>query len=123
MGASLLAAMTGMTCVAAQEKGSPYVQLAELEIDPAQLQPYKAALREHIETAVRIEPGVLALYTVSDKEYPSRIRVFEIYADADAYRAHLEAPHFKKYKAATEPMVRALRLVPVDVVALAAKPR
>jgi quinol monooxygenase YgiN len=74
------------------------VRLAELEIDPAQLENYKAALREEIEASIRVEPGVLTLYAVSVKDSPARIRILEMYADADAYKAHLETPHFKKYK-------------------------
>jgi quinol monooxygenase YgiN len=97
------------------------VQIAEIEIDPAQLDAYKAAVTEHIETAIRVEPGVLVLYSVSEKDNPAHIRVFEIYADAQAYRAHLEAPHFKRYKAVTEHMVTSLKLVRVDPVALGAK--
>ena len=38
----------------------PLVRLAELEIDPAQLDSYKAFLREEIETSIRVEPGVLS---------------------------------------------------------------
>ena len=37
----------------AQEMQGQYVQIAEIEIDPAQLEEYKAAVREHIETAIR----------------------------------------------------------------------
>ena len=107
----------------AQETPKPYVQIAEIEIDPAQLEDYKAAVAEHAETAIREEPGVLVLYAVSEKDNPTRIRVFEVYANTAAYRAHLEAPHFKKYKAVTEKMVKSLRLVQTDPIALAAKAR
>ena len=65
--------------------------LAELEIDPAQLERFNNAARAQIEAAVRVEPGVGALYAASVKHDPSLIRVFEIYADEDAYKAHLEA--------------------------------
>jgi quinol monooxygenase YgiN len=85
----------------AQAMQRPYVQIAEIEIDPAQLEDYEAAVREQIETAVRVEPGVLVLYAVSEKDNPTRVRVFEIYRDTDAYRSHLESAHFKKYKAIT----------------------
>lgn len=39
-----------------------FPRVAELEIDPAQLERYTAAVREEMETSVRIEPGVLAIY-------------------------------------------------------------
>ena len=122
VGASILASMLGGVATA-QETPKPYVQIAEIEIDPAQLESYKAAVAEHAETAIREEPGVLVLYAVSEKDNPTRIRVFEVYANTAAYRAHLEAPHFKKYKAVTEKMVKSLRLVQTDPIALAAKAR
>jgi quinol monooxygenase YgiN len=107
----------------AQEMQGQYVQIAEIEIDPAQLEEYKGAVREHIETAIRAEPGVLVLYSVSEKDNPTHIRVFEIYASIEAYRAHLEAPHFKKYKAVTESMVKSLKLVQTTPVILGTKGR
>jgi quinol monooxygenase YgiN len=120
LGASLLAIpVIGPTV--AQEASPKYVQLAELEIDPAQLAAYDAALKAHIETAIRVEPGVLALYAVAHKDDPARMTIFEIYRDIDAYRTHLEAPHFKKYKATTEKMVISLKLLPVTPVMLGAK--
>src|SRR3954454_15940896 len=89
----------------AQEVSANYVQVAEIEIDPAQLESYEAAVKEHIDTAIRLEPEVLVLYAVSEKDNPTRVRVFEVYASTDAYKAHLEAPHFKKYKTMTEKTV------------------
>ena len=118
-GASMLASSL---CVSAwQELQGQYVQLAEIEIDPGQLEDYKAAVREQIETAVRVEPGVLVLYAVSEKDNPTHVRVFEIYRDADAYRSHLESAHFKKYKATTEKMVKSLKLVQTAPIMLGAK--
>ena len=102
---------------------SRVVRLAELEIDPAQLENYKAALREEIETSIRIEPGVLTLYAVSVKGHPAQIRIFETYANAAAYRAHLETPHFKKYKTGTQGMVSSLTLVETDPIMLGSKSR
>ena len=64
------------------------VRLAELEIDLAQLEPYKAALKEEIATSIRVEPGVLTLYAVSVKDHPAQIRLFEMYANQSAYERH-----------------------------------
>lgn len=120
VGASILASALSGVAVS-QEIQEQYMQIAEIEIDPSQLEDYKAAVREHIETAVRVEPGVLVLYSVSERDNPTHIRVFEIYASTEAYRAHLEAPHFKKYKAVTEKMVKSLKLVQTTPVVLGAK--
>jgi quinol monooxygenase YgiN len=106
-----------------QEKQEQYIQVAEIEIDPSQIEVYRAAVKEHIETAVRVEPGVLTLYAVSDKDDPTNVKVFEIYRDIEAYRLHLESEHFKRYKANTQSMVRSLRLIRTDAIALGAKAR
>lgn len=93
-----------------QEK-RPMVRLAKLVIDPSQLDQYKAILKEEIEASVRVEPGVLTLYAVSEKENPTHFTILEIYADSAAYRAHVQTPHFIKYKTGTKDMVRSLELV------------
>ena len=43
--------------VAAESIQGQFVLLVELEIDAAQLEPFKAAIKENGETAVRVEPG------------------------------------------------------------------
>jgi quinol monooxygenase YgiN len=101
----------------------PYVRVAEIEIDPVKLDAYQAAIKEEIETSVRVEPGVLALYAVAAKDNPAHIRVFEIYADEAAYKAHLGTPHFKKYKAETQEMVKHLKLIEAVPIMFSAKPK
>ena len=97
------------------------VRIARLQIDPAQLENYKAALKQHAETAVRVEPGVLTLYAVYEKDNPTHVTVFEIYANTEAYKAHLETAHFKKYKSTTKEMVRSLELIETVPIALETK--
>ena len=47
--------------------------------------------KERIETAMRVELSVHALYCLADKNNPTHIRVFEMHANIDAYKAHLES--------------------------------
>ena len=97
----------------AQEKNQ-MLRMAKLVIDPAQLENYKSILKEEIEASVSLEPGVLTLYAVSEKENPNRITIFEIYASTEAYKSHVQTPHFLKYKNATKDMVKSLELVDAD---------
>jgi len=108
-------------CSPPASRPDPLVRLAELEIDAAQLDSYKAFLREEIETSIRIEPGVLNLYAVAVKGQPVQIRIFEMYADTAAYEAHLQTAHFLKYKTGTQGMVKSLRLLETDPVLLRGK--
>ena len=96
--------------ICAQDKNQ-MVRFAKLVIDSTQLESYKAMLKEEIETSVRVEPGVLTLYAVSEKEKPTHITILEIYADTAAYQSHLQTPHFIKYKNGTKDMVKSLELV------------
>jgi quinol monooxygenase YgiN len=110
---------TPQTAVTAMK--TPLVRLAELEIDPTQVEAYKAALKEEISASIAAEPGVLNLYAVSVKEHPAQIRIFEVYADQATYEAHLQTPHFKKYKSGTQGMVKSLKLTETDPILLGAK--
>lgn len=94
----------------AQEK-EQLVRLAKLVVDSVQLEDYKVFLKEEIETSLRMEPGVLTLYAVSEKERPNYVTILEIYKDMDAYKAHIETPHFLKYKKGTMHMVQSLEFV------------
>jgi len=97
------------------------VRIAELEIDPHQLNAYTAALKEEINASIRTEPGVLSLYAVSVKGHPQQVRLFETYRNAASYQAHLQSPHFKKYKKQTQQMVISLTLVETDPILLGSK--
>lgn len=119
-GASMLAVALGGAAVA-QEPGGQYVQVAEIEVDPAQLDAYRAAIEEQIGAAIQEEPGVLVLYAVSEKDDPTHVKVFEVYRDRTAYEAHLGSDHFKKYKATVEKMVKSLKLVQATPIVLGAK--
>jgi 4-carboxymuconolactone decarboxylase len=96
--------------------------MAKIIIDSAQLENYRAALKEGIETAVRVEPGVLTLFAVYEKDNPTHVTVLEVYASKEAYQSHLQTPHFKKYKNTTKDMVKSLELIDVAPIGLASKP-
>ncbi|MBB4479008.1 putative quinol monooxygenase [Rhizobium etli] len=100
----------------------PVVRMAELEIDPAKLEAYRALLTEEIEASLAREHGVLSLSAVSLRNNPNQIRILEVYADQDAYEAHLRTPHFLNYKRETAGMVTSLTLIDVDPIVMRAKP-
>ena len=81
LGLPLIAATTPQNGKA-MTNPTPVVRLAELQIDPAQLDAYLALLREEIEASVRLEPGVLTLNAVALKDAPDHIR-----ADGDLRRS------------------------------------
>jgi quinol monooxygenase YgiN len=119
--AMIVAMVTLISAHAAAQQKEKYVRIARIKVDSTQVENYKQALREGIETAVRVEPGVLTLYAVYDKNNHTNVTVFEVYADIDAYKTHIETPHFKKYKSTTMNMVKSLDLVDVIPIGLETK--
>ena len=116
----MLATLFFCGVTSAQEKPQ-VVRMAKLQIDSAQLENYKAALKEGVEAAIRLEPGVLTLFAVYEKNNPTHVTVLEVYADQDAYKSHLQTPHFKKYKSTTKDMVKSLELIESVPIALSSK--
>ncbi len=97
--------------IATAQQSGQMVRLAKLVIDSTQLDAYSAILKEEMATSIRVEPGVLTLYAVSEKENPTHITILEIYANLEAYKKHIQTPHFIKYKNGTKNMVKSLELV------------
>ncbi|PVH25304.1 putative quinol monooxygenase [Sphingobacterium corticibacter] len=90
------------------------VRIAEVEIEPSHLEAYKAILIEEAEASVRLESGVITIFPMFEKENPTLIKILEIYANEEAYKAHLKTPHFQHYKTETEKMVISLNLLDMD---------
>jgi quinol monooxygenase YgiN len=97
------------------------IRISEIGIDSVSLNEYIRILKEESEASVRLEPGVISIYPMFQKENPTEIRILEIYADKKAYESHLQTPHFKTYKTSTLNMVKSLRLIdmePIDINAM-----
>jgi quinol monooxygenase YgiN len=92
-------------------------RIAKIKVDSSQLENYKLALQEQMNTAIQLEPGVLSYTVVADKKDPSAITIFEVYANQEAYQSHIATPHFKKYKETVKNMVTSLELIDTDLLA------
>ena len=118
----LLITMVCLSCAQEQQNQNSFtvdnmmIRIAEIEIEPSYLDEYIAILKEEAEASVRLEPGVISIYPMLHKENPNQIRILEIYADEEAYKTHLQTPHFKHYKTATANMVKSLKLIDMNAI-------
>jgi len=92
------------------------IRISEIEIDLQSLEEYKAILKEEAKASVLLEPGVISIYPMFQKDNPTQVRILEIYANREAYKSHLETPHFLKYKTTTLKMVKSLRLIDMEAI-------
>ncbi len=83
------------------QKNNMMIRISEIEIDSIYLQEYNNILQEESRASVQLEPGIIAIYPMYQKENPTQIRILEIYANREAYESHLKTPHFQKYKTST----------------------
>lgn len=119
---ALLPALAGMACSTMDQNKKGFkaddmmIRMAELEIDSAYFEEYIAILKEESAASVRLEPGVICIYPMFQKENPTEIRLLEIYASSAAYESHLQTPHFKHYKTTTLNMVKSLKLVDMEAI-------
>ncbi|MES2238956.1 MAG: carboxymuconolactone decarboxylase family protein [Bacteroidota bacterium] len=90
------------------------VRISEIEILAEYLEEYNSILKEEASVSVKIEPGVIAIFPMYQKENPTQIRIIEMYADKDAYQSHLQTPHFQHYKTTTLKMVKDLKLINME---------
>ena len=116
-----LAIMTIDSANLSAQDGTTYMRIAKITVDSTKLDEYKAALKEQMQSALRLEKGVLAYSAVQDKKDPSKITILETYASADAYQAHTQTEHFKKYKTTVADMVKQLELIDVVPIAIQSK--
>ena len=91
-------------------------RIAKIKVDSNQLDLYQVALKEQMNTAIELEPGVLSYTVVADKKDSSSITIFEVYASLEAYQSHIATPHFKKYKETVKDMVLSLELIDTELI-------
>lgn len=119
--AALALPLAGIHAAKAQQarnqESAMMVRISEITVDAKHLAQYKAILKEEAEASVRLEPGVLAIFPMYQRDSDTEFRILEMYANREAYEAHLKTPHFQKYKSGTVHMVKSLKLVdmqPID---------
>jgi quinol monooxygenase YgiN len=109
----LMATLVNHKTASAQDN-EMIVRISEIEIDSNYLAEYKAILKEEAEASVRLEPGVISIFPMYQKDNPTSVRILEIYASREAYESHLKTPHFQKYKTTTLKMVKSLTLIDME---------
>src|SRR3954453_21773729 len=112
---TVVLALFGHDRLLAQEQGM-LIRISEIQVDADSLQEYTAILKEEAEASVRLEPGVVAIFPMHQKETRTVVRILEISASREAYEAHLKTPHFQHYKTTTLKMVKSLKLVDMEAI-------
>jgi quinol monooxygenase YgiN len=92
------------------------IRISEIEIDSSYLDQYNKILKEESRASVKLEPGVISIYPMYQKDNPTQVRILEIYSSREAYESHLKTPHFQEYKTSTLKMVKSLKLIDMEAI-------
>jgi quinol monooxygenase YgiN len=104
------------SCNIFAQKSRLMIRISEIEIDSNYVEEYNSILKEESRESMKLEPGVISIYPMYQKENPTQVRILEIYADRNAYESHLKTPHFQKYKTTTLKMVKSLKLIDMEAI-------
>lgn len=103
------------------QEESLFMRIVNLKVDAEDLDAFKKALTEDIETAVNTEVGALEIYALYDIKDSTKITVIETFLSMDAHAAHQETSHYLKFKNSTNGMVKSVEYSVVVPVTLASK--
>jgi (4S)-4-hydroxy-5-phosphonooxypentane-2,3-dione isomerase len=79
-----------------------FALIVRVKVKPEHIERYKEAILADALGSVRDEPGCLRFDVSVDNVDPTVLYFYEIYKDEAALEAHRQAPHFLKYREATQ---------------------
>jgi quinol monooxygenase YgiN len=84
-----------------------YVLSVQLRIRPENVDRFMGECLANGKAARETEPGCRTFDVLVDPQDPTRVMLYEVYADEKAFEAHQQTPHFKKYLAEAVPLLDA----------------
>ena len=77
----------------------------QMQVRPGRRAEFLDGMSANAEASVRDEPGCLRFDVCSDEADEHRFVLYELYADADAFAAHKQAPHFARWREIADDVV------------------
>jgi (4S)-4-hydroxy-5-phosphonooxypentane-2,3-dione isomerase len=105
---------------AGAETAGPFINAVDLDIVPAELEKYLAAIKENAAATVK-EPGCRQFDILVLNSNPNHIFLYEVYDSEAAFLAHRASEHFKNYMAITGQMVAKRDARPMSPIAFNAR--
>jgi autoinducer 2-degrading protein len=113
--AALLLPLRGQEAVA--QAASPFVNVVDLEISPASMPKFLAALKDD-GTATIKEPGTQEFISSVGQKEKNHVFIFEVFNDSAAWDAHQKTATYAKFLGLTMMMIKTYTIRPFNSVAL-----
>lgn len=84
--------------------------IVRIRLAPGAAEAFRPLLEENARRSLGDEPGCRRFDVLSglDGAAPEAVTLYEIYDDEAAFEAHLQTPHYARFKAATAALVETL---------------
>ena len=79
--------------------------VVEFRLRPGTRERFVELVAANAAASVRDEPGCRRFDVLLPEDGGERVDLYEVYDDADAFAAHLETPHFLRFKTGTAGLV------------------
>ena len=79
-----------------------FALVVSLHVKPDKRDQFLKAAEDDSTCSVRDEPGCLRFDVLEDTADPNHFFFYEVYRDEDAFKAHGQATHFARWRAAAE---------------------
>jgi quinol monooxygenase YgiN len=96
---------------------SMFSLVVQMEVRPGAREEFLAGMTANAEASVRDEPGCLRFDVCSVEGDENRFVLYELYADAEAFAAHKQAPHFRAWRAIADRVVASQHNTPGTLLA------
>lgn len=77
---------------------SPFVVIAEFQVKPGRLADFLALAHDDATSSVSSEPGCRTFDVCVSAAEADTVVFYEVYDDRAAFDAHLETPHFARFR-------------------------
>ena len=100
-----------------------YVRLLKIELESNDASRFAELNNTVMLPGIRKEPGLLVMYALAEKDYPTRVSILEVYESLAAYDQHVRSPHYVEYEKALNTIVKSLEILDVNPIDLGSKPQ
>ena len=83
-------------------EGQPFVIWVVFDVKPEAFEEFYQAALDDSTCSVRDEPGCLQFDVLAPAAGGDTLAFYEVYKSKDAFSAHMETPHFRRFASAAE---------------------
>lgn len=83
-----------------------WINIVQITVKPEHLADYQRVVTAQLENALKIDPGILAIYAGTKQGRPDDWVIYEVFQSEENYRNHIANPDHQKYVAASKDWVQ-----------------